>query len=391
MSHPDPALDQQFPSTAVMAQAARRRMPKFAWDYLTGGIGREEGLDRNRRALDKVTLAPRYITDLGKPDLGATLLGRSFAAPFGVAPIGFGGMMWPQSPEILARAAKALNLPFALSTFSTVDLERIKVLTGENAWFQLYLPHDPEIAEDLIQRAERADYQVLLVTVDIPANTRRPRDIANGLSAPPRLTWRNVWEMAQRPGWVAETIIKGSPEFKNLMPYLPKSIGLADSTRYLLHLVEGHMTPARLKQLRDRWQGRLIVKGILHPEDALACQKIGADALVVSNHGGRQLDAAIAPIDALGPIRQAVGPEMPLIVDSGFRNGLDIARGLAKGADFVLLGRAPAFGVAAMGAPGGDHVLRVLKAELAGTLAQLGCPKISELPKFLTETRHKPA
>lgn len=378
----DPRLDRRYPSIAHMKQGARRRMPRFAFEYLVGGIGDERCLQRNRMALAQVDLLPRYITAADKPDHTRSLFGRLYDAPFGVAPIGLGGLMWPRAARHLAASARRHNLPFILSTFATDSLEDIRELAGEQAWFQLYVPNDREIERSLIERAQTAGYTVLVITVDIPTVTRRARDIRQGLSVPPRIDWRTVLQASIRPAWLWHTLSAEKLSFKNLDRYAPSGAGLAGVADYLASITEGHVSEETLKRVRDLWPGKLVVKGLLDPRDARHCVDIGVDGIVVSNHGGRQLDAARPALEALPEIRRAVGPDMPLLADGGIRSGLDVARMIASGADFVLLGRAFMYAVAAMGEKGADHVMSMLKEELRASLAQLGCPALDQLPHF---------
>ena len=375
---------ERFPSVTQMQAAAKRRLPKFAYDYLAGGIGMETALDTNRRALDEIRLMPRYLCDnADAPDCSQQLFGRAYDAPFGVAPIGLTGLMWPRAPEYLARAARSQNIPFTLSGFSTTSMEDIAAIAGDHAWFQHYVTADDDINRSMLRSARDAGYEVLIITVDIPTATRRDRDIINGLSVPPRMDVRTVMSAAVRPRWSWQTLRAGLPRFRNLLPYMPAGANLDQTVVFLNDLIEGHVSLPRLQRLRDMWHGKFVVKGILHAEEARQCSRIGADAIVVSNHGGRQLDAAPSPAHVLADIRQAVGPGMPLLADSGARNGLDILRFLACGADFVLLGRAFMYAVAAMGAPGADHVMNVLKEEFRMSMGQLGCASVKDLPDFL--------
>jgi L-lactate dehydrogenase (cytochrome) len=369
-----------------MEAAARRRLPRFAFDYLAGGIGRGDCLAENLAALKSVKLRPRYLSDeADRPDCAQTLFGRTYDAPFGVAPVGLGGLIWPRAAEHLAVAAENHKLPFVLSSFATSSVEDIAEAVGRCAWFQLYPTVDDDVDRDMLRRARAAGCEVLVVTVDVPTETRRDHDLRNGLSVPPRFDPRTITEMAVRPRWALAMLHSGVPRFRNLAPYIPEGAGLAELGRFLADLVEGHVTAGKLKRLRGDWPGKLVVKGILDPEDARLCRSIGADALVVSNHGGRQLDAAEPVTKVLGLVREAVGPDMPLLADGGVRTGLDIARLIACGADFVLGARAFMFALGACGAPGANHVMKVLKAEFRMTLAQIGCPHVAALPDFMVD------
>ena len=370
-----------------MERAVRGRIPHFAADYMMGGVLEEVGLERNRSALRDVTFAPLHVLDSIHPSFGVSILGRDYAAPFGVAPMGLGGIIWPLAAEHMARAAAAHEVPFVVSTYGTTSLERIAEIAGEHAWLQLYTPNDPEVLESFLARIEAAGYEVLMVTVDVPASTRRERDIASGLSVPPRFNLHTLLQILARPRWALEMLATGIPRFENMTRYLPTGASLDEQAYFLTNLTYGHISPDLLGRIRDRWKRRLLVKGIMRPEDARICRDLGMDGVVVSNHGGRQLDAALAPVEVLAKIRAEIGSEMLMVGDGGIRSGLDVARMLACGADFVLLARAFAFAVAAIGPRGPDHAMHVLKAELTHTLAQIGCERLDLLPEFLTRAR----
>ena len=375
--------EQRFPCIARMEVAAQHRIPRFAWDYMAGGIGRETVLAENCARLDQVKLRPRYLVDdATTPDLSRTLLGSRYSMPFGVAPLGLSGLIWPDAARHLARAAKHNDIPFTLSSVATSSIEAIGAIGGR-LWYQHYATVDNAINADLLKRAQAAGFDTLVVTVDIPTATRRDRDIRNGLSVPPEFNSRTLLDILQHPGWALAMLRQGVPEFANLTPYLPQDLSLAQLGIHISALLEGHVSREKLRWYREQWPGSLIVKGILDADDAAACVDIGADAIVVSNHGGRQLDAAQTAIDALPAIRDAVGAEFPLLADGGIRNGLDIARYLALGADFVLLGRAFMFALGAIGNNGGEQAMRVLQAELRATLGQLGCASLRQLPDYL--------
>jgi len=382
-------VDKRYPCVADMEKTARRRIPGFMLDYVINGLGGGVSVQKNRDSLNEVELMPRYLSEASNPDISCTLFGRAYDAPFGVAPIGLSGLVWANSERILARAAKAHNIPYTLSTVATVALEEARQLAGENGWFQLYSPRDPEVMKDLLKRCREANYETLLVTVDVPYPTRREHDIRNGLAVPPNFDLKTLWQMVSHPNWSLRMLAAGVPEFANLKPYLAdgqtQNVGksIRASTKFISGRLGGHVTAERFAKIRDQWPGKLLAKGVLDPTEAKAYLDLGADGLVVSNHGGRQLDAAPSAVAMLPAIRAAVGAETPLIVDGGIRSGLDIARMLALGADFVLMGRPFLFAVAALDRQGGEHAMKILKAELEGAMGQIGCPTLKELPNFL--------
>jgi isopentenyl diphosphate isomerase/L-lactate dehydrogenase-like FMN-dependent dehydrogenase len=376
-------LNQKFPGIADMETAAKKRIPRFSWDYLAGGIGRDIAIQNNIEALNRIQLQPRYLVDhADSPDLNHNLLGQNYRLPFGVAPIGLSGLIWPRASEHLATAAKAADIPFALSGFATSSIEQIGDIGGRR-WYQHYAINDDDINQALLKRAQLAGFETLIITVDIPTSTRRDHNIRNGLSVPPHFNLRTLKDIVAKPRWALEMLKHGVPEFLSIKPYLPKNVSLQQIGVLLSEMIEGHVSLQRLKRFRDLWPGTLIVKGLLDPEDALRSIDSGADAVVISNHGGRQLDAARAAVELIPEFRKAVGDDFPLIVDGGIRSGLDIARTLAMGADFVLCGKAFMFAIGAIGARGGYHAIDVLQAELRSTMGQLGCPDIAHLPQFL--------
>ena len=373
-------LDKKYPSIADLEAAVRRRIPRFAYEYMTRGHGRYDCLERNRNALRRVDLEPEYLIETVTPNLETPLFGRSWRAPFGVAPVGLSGLIWPRGPEIAARAATRAGLPFVLSTFATTSLERIAEVTDGNAWFQLYAPNVREYRQDLVERAKTAGYEVLLVTVDVPGRTRHATDMRNGLSVPPRFNVRTVLDMLTRPAWTFAMLRSGMPTFENLTPYLPAGSSFEEGVQFISDISQGHISMEILREIRDQWPGKMLVKGILAPADARRCVELGVEGVVVSNHGGRQLDAALSAAEAIPKIRAEIGPDMVLIADGGVRSGLDVARMLALGADFVLCARAIYFGVGALGARGGDHAIYILLEELEEAMRQIGVATPAELP-----------
>ncbi len=380
----DPALDQKFPSIIDMEKAAIRRMPRFIRDYVRHGIGRGDGLRRNRDDLRSVQLMPRYLNELTEPEISVDLLGRTYAQPFGVAPVGAGGAVWPRSAEVLADAAAARKLPFIASTFAVAGLESLREHAGDYGWYQLYVSSESEYRDDLIRRAEKAGYDTLVVTIDIPVATRRDHDTRNQFEYPLRFTPRIMWDIAQCPAWgcanLRQFLSVGMPKFPTLEPYLVGLKTQAERAEVMKTFVSCPVSADQLRAIRDKWKGKLVVKGVLDVDEARLCRDIGVDGLVVSNHGGRQLEAAPSAVAVLPTIREALGPDYPLIVDGGVRIGLDILRYLALGADFVLLGRAFYYAVAAMGERGAGHAMDILAAEVDCTMRQLGCRYYNDLP-----------
>jgi len=367
-----------YPSVKHLHAAAKKKLPKFSLDYVEGGSGLEVGLKRNRDALDATTITPKYINEWPALDTEVNLFGRKFSLPFGIAPMGLASLQWPKAELIFAEAAKNANIPVGLSTSCTVAIEEFGAVASGHGWFQLYPPQDEEINDDLLSRAERSGLEVLMVTVDVPARGWRPRDMYNGLSLPPRVTAASLYHAACRPRWSLATLTSGIPHFKTMGRYSKnKSFrGMADFIRRELGKP---VTRERLKHIRNKWKGPLVIKGIMHPADAEDAVKMGYDGILVSNHGGRQLDACLSPVEVLADIITQVDGRATIMVDSGFSNGLDITRGMALGADFVFCGRAFMWGVSVLGRKGPEHVINLLSNELQLALTQIGCPSVNEL------------
>ena len=378
-------MDRRFSSIAAFEKSAKRRIPRFAADYLFGGIGAESCVLRNTEGFNRVLLRSEHLCSADHPVCHTNLLGHRYDAPFGVAPIGLGGLIWPRAAELMATAAKNHNLPFLLSTFATTDIETARAAGGDSTWFQLYPMIDTDMEDAVLERAEKSGYEVLVVTVDIPTITRRERDARNGLSVPPRFELSTLLQIMARPGWALQTLVDGIPRFETMMPYVPKELSNEEQIKFLAGAINAHVTPEKLARLRSRWKGWLVIKGVLDTADARLCVDSGADAIVVSNHGGRQLDAAPHALDMLPMIREVVGPDLPLIVDGGIRSGLDVARAIACGADFTLLGRAFICATAAAGQAGCEHAMTFLKEELRHSMVQVGCEQLSDLPAHLLD------
>ncbi|MFZ9002754.1 MAG: alpha-hydroxy acid oxidase [Robiginitalea sp.] len=376
-------FDSRYPSIGDLRARARKRIPGFAFDYLEGGCNEEVNLHRNRTDLQGVQLRPRYLDAFSGVQLQTELFGRLYDAPFGVAPVGLQGLIWPGAPEILAKASVNQNVPFILSTVSTSSLESISELTQGNMWFQFYHPADARVRDDLLARAEAAGIQVLVLLCDTPTFGFRPREIRRGLSMPPRMTPGNILQMLSRPLWALKTMQAGPPRFANLLPYMSGNLSLTQLGVFLDGFFEKRMTEEKIAYIRDRWKGVLVLKGVSTAADAETAVGLGLDGIIVSNHGGRQLDVGPSSVKALKEISSAVGGKLPVLMDSGVRSGPDIARALACGASGVFLGRGFMYGVAALGDRGGDHLAELLKVQLHQVMEQLGCERPKQLPDFL--------
>ena len=372
-----------YPSIEHLRQKARKRIPGFAFDYLEGGCNANINRDRNTDEIRQVQLRPYYIRDYAGSDLRTQIFGETYDAPFGIAPIGLQGLIWPQACEILAAAAAAHNIPFCLSTVSTASIEKIAELTEGRAWFQLYHPAEEALRDKLIHRAAAVGLPVLVLLADTPTFGYRPKEIRNGLSIPPRMTLRNIFQMCMHPSWCLAQLAAGKPEFVTLKPYIPKGLDMKHLGLFMNKIFSGRLNEDRIKALRDRWKGKLVIKGIVTEEDAEKVIALGADGFICSNHGGRQLDAGQSTIKPMTHLAQKFGDKTTVMLDSGIRGGPDIACALASGAQFTFLGRSFMYGVGALGKTGGLHTIFMLKRQLQQVMEQLACERVADFPKHL--------
>ncbi|MGC4037560.1 MAG: alpha-hydroxy acid oxidase [Chitinophagaceae bacterium] len=379
------AYNPNYPSIDLLREKAKRTIPGFAFDYLDGGCNEEVNLRRNITDIQRVEFVPKYISTHEGGDMKATLFGHTYDAPFGIAPVGLQGLLWPGAPEILAKAAFENNIPFILSTVTTSSIEKIAEITQGKAWFQLYHPAERTITDDLLKRAEAAGYPVLVVLADVPAFGYRHKEIKNGLAMPPRMTIKNIVQIMGRPRWAMKTLLHGSPEFATLKPYIPKGMNMHHLGLFMNKTFNGRLNNDKIAYLRDKWKGKLVLKGVASEQDAELSLKLGLDGVIVSNHGGRQLDAGESAIRSLKRVKDVCGNKIPVMMDSGVRSGVDVARVLASKADFVFMGRSFMYGVAALGKNGGNHTIAILKKQLQQVMDQLSCKNIQELNAHLAK------
>ena len=372
-----------YPSIDDLREAARKRIPRFAFEYLDGGCNEDINLHKNTAELREIELKPYYLTKHSGSDMKTELFGQVYDAPFGIAPVGLQGLMWPNAPEILAKSAKKHNIPFVLSTVTTSSMERIAELTEGKFWFQLYHPADNALRDDLLDRAEAAGCEVLVLLCDVPSFGYRPRDIRNGLAMPPKMTLQNILQILGKPNWAIQTLLHGQPNFANMKKYMPKGLDMKQLGAYMNQTFSGRMNEEKIAPIRDRWKGKIVLKGVATEEDTARAIRLGLDGIIVSNHGGRQLDAGQSSIKSLTPIVQKYAGQIKIMLDSGIRSGPDVARALASGAEFTFLGRSFMYGVAALGTTGGDHTISILKAQLKQVMEQICCEKVGDFPTHL--------
>ncbi|MEQ8238584.1 MAG: alpha-hydroxy acid oxidase [Cyclobacteriaceae bacterium] len=379
------AYNSNYPGIDDLIKKAKKRIPKFAFEYLDGGCNEDVNLHRNTAEIRDVQLIPQYLTPHTKSSMATELFGHTYDAPFGISPIGLQGLMWPKAPEILAKAAFEHNIPFILSTVTTTSIERAAELTEGRAWFQLYHPAENRLRDDIIKRAEAAHMPVLVILSDVPTFGFRPRDIRNGLAMPPKMTLSNMIQVMGKPNWALRTLINGQPNFETLKPYMPKGLDLKQLGKFMDMTFSGRLNEEKIKPIRDMWKGKLVLKGVANEMDAEKAYKLGLDGIIVSNHGGRQLDAGQSSIASSTKIIEKYKGKMKVMIDSGIRTGPDIARCLAYGADFSFLGRTFMYSVAALGSKGGDHAIGLLKTQLQQIMEQVCCERVEDFPNFLAK------
>ncbi|OQD42685.1 alpha-hydroxy-acid oxidizing enzyme [Croceivirga radicis] len=376
-------INNAYPSVTDLRNKAKRKIPKFAFEYLDGGCNEDVNLIKNTTDIRAIELLPSYLSKHQGSTMQTELFGHTYDAPFGIAPVGLQGLMWPNAPEILAKAAFEHNIPFILSTVTTSSIERISEITEGKAWFQLYHPAENKLRDDIINRAAAAACPVLVILCDVPTFGFRPRDIRNGLAMPPKMSLSNILQILGKPEWAYKTLVHGQPNFETLKPYMPKNLDLKQLGKFMDQTFSGRLNEEKIKPIRDMWKGKLVLKGVATEMDAEKAIRLGLDGIIVSNHGGRQLDAGESTIRPLTRIAAKYGDQIKVMMDSGLRSGPDIARTMASGAAFTFLGRSFMYGVAALGSKGGDHTISLLKTELQQVMEQLCCEEVADFPNHL--------
>ena len=368
---------------------ARRRVPNFALEYVEGGAEEEASLNWNRNALQSIRFIPSTLIDTSQRHQRIKLFGQDADAPLIIAPTGLNGMLHHRADIALARAAKKHNIPFTLSTVSNVSIEEVAKQAAGRLWMQLYVMTDRAIAEDVIKRADKAGYEALVFTADANVFGNREWDKRN-YRAPAKLTLRNMLDVARHPRWLFDVLIPhGVPRFENIVDFMPPEAKTASGgVAVFPKLFAPNISWEDVEWLRELWPRKLIVKGVLNVADAQRATELGCDGIILSNHGGRQLDSCISPIEALPSIVEAVGEYITVIVDSGFRRGTDVIKAMALGAHSVMIGRATLYGLAAGGEAGADHALTILTTEIDRAMGQLGCRSFADVGPHLLQTNN---
>jgi (S)-mandelate dehydrogenase len=366
-----------------LRRMARSRLPRSVFDFFDGGAEDETTLRGNRSAFERVRLLPKVLVDVSAVDTSVELLGARASLPMAIAPTGAIGAGRAGADVMLARAARAAGIPYTLATPATASIEEIAEKAGGRLWFQLYLLKNRELRMQLVERARAAGYEALLVTVDLTTGGKRERDLRNDFTAPFRPTWRNSRDVILKPGWLFDMARHGVPQMKNLEGMEQRSPRLTDVAASVGRELDASFDWEQLKILREAWRGKLLLKGIARADDAERAATIGCDGVVVSNHGGRQLDGAVATADALPAVARAAGSKIAVLVDGGVRRGVDLLKARALGAQGVLTGRATLFGVMAGGEAGAKRAIEILAGEFERTLMLCGVQRAADVTSDL--------
>ncbi|MGO4398402.1 alpha-hydroxy acid oxidase [Achromobacter sp. PAB15] len=364
--------------------AARKRLPRPIFGYVAGAAEDNQSLQDNRRAFAQYGFAPRVLVDVSHRTTQTELFGRTYAAPFGIAPMGISALSAYRGDVVQARAAREANIPAILSGTSLIALEDV-IQEAPGTWFQAYLPGDPAKIDALVERARRAGYETLVLTVDIPVSANRENNVRTGFSTPLKPSLRLAWDGLTRPRWLAGTFLRtllahGMPHFEN--SFATRGAPIVSASVLRDFTARDHLSWEHVARIRRQWPGTLIIKGILHPHDAALARQLGADGIIVSNHGGRQLDGAISPLRALPAVVDAAGG-MAVMMDSGVRRGGDVLKALALGARFVFVGRPFNYASAVGGQAGVAHAINLLRAEVDRNMAMLGINSVREMDASL--------
>jgi len=362
-----------------LRRIAKKRLPRAIFDFFDGAAEDETTLADNRAAFERVRIAPKMLAGVEKIDTSAAILGAHSRLPIAVGPTGGIGFGWPFADVGVARAAAAAGIPYTLSTMATSSIERVAREAGGRLWFQAYVFKKREITLQLIERARQLGYDALMVTVDVPVGGKRERDFRNDYTIPFRFSRKNVLDFASRPGWWLAALRYGMPVLENVASFAPEATNAAEIASSVGRFWDPGFNWDGLKEIRDRWPRKMLVKGILRADDAGRLAAMGVDAVVVSNHGGRQLDGAVAALDALPPIVRAAKGRISVLVDGGVRRGVDVVKALALGAEGVMLGRATLYGACAAGEAGAARSLEILRDELVRAMQLSGVRSVGEI------------
>ena len=354
---------------------SKKRLPKLVFDFIDGASGDDKLAEINSTALDQIRLEPKVFRNVENRNLSKKIFDFHFDYPFGFAPMGMTNLSWPEADKMIAKESAYNNIPTCVSMASSTTLEDMFTFSEGHSWMQIYIFQSEEFIMELLKRAENIGYKVLILTVDVPILSRRARDDRNGFGYPFKIGPKQFLDFALHPQWSLTTLFKGAPQPMN---YVTSKSG---DQVFRRKESRGATDWNTLKRVRDAWKGKLIIKGVMNSEDALKIKEAGADAIQVSNHGGRQLDSATASINALPLIRKALGDDFPILFDSGIRSGSDILRALALGADFVMFGRPLMYAIGADGAKGLRRIINLIKEELSTNLGLVGLTDINEVDK----------
>ncbi|MEM7197120.1 MAG: alpha-hydroxy acid oxidase [Pseudomonadota bacterium] len=376
-------LDFRYPALSDLRRKAKARMPYFAFEYLDSATGRELGAQTNARALDAVQFLPSILKGQIQPDLRCNVMGRQYQYPFGIAPVGMSGMLWPGGEAILARCARTHNIPYCLSTVTVATPEDIGPIACDNGWFQLYPPHKKDVMHDMLRRVKEQGFDKLVVTLDVPGESRRERQRRARLTTPLRLNVKMIWSILTHPAWSLGMAWHGKPNMPFVESYLSEEERSSDAFMHAGRVIRGYPDWAYMQALRDAWDGDLIAKGVMDAQDAKRLAAMGVDGIWVSNHSARQFEGGPASITQLPKIREALGPDIPIFFDSGVTSGLDIMRALALGANFVFLGRSFHYALCALGEQGVEHFIHILRADMTANMLQIGTPTLADLKSRL--------
>ena len=372
------SLADKYPRISDMKDKAIKRIPHFAAEYLLSGTGYDRAMDHNQEVLKNIFLTPRYVKGTVEADLKTNLFNRTYSSPFGIAPVGMTSLIWPGAEIDLAKLANSKNIPYTLSTVACASIEKVAPHLDGKGWFQLYPPKDKIIRDDLLKRASDNGYEVLVITSDIPASSRRERLRMAGVSVPPKINFRTIFQAAVSPFWSLGVLKHGMPRFGTMDKYQKSQGNNKIKKGYAGSQMDRYLDWQYLEEVRSIWKGPIVLKGLMDNRDALKAKDY-VDAIYLSNHGGRQLDLAPSPMQVLPQIRKELGNDFPIIIDSGFYSGQDVVKGLMLGADFVMIGRPFIIGLAALGSKGAEHAHYIIKDEIENIMEQVCAANIKEL------------